>query len=46
MGGSPPDGAWVAVQVQSNMERRVFLGLKERKYESFSSDPKIAANLV
>jgi transcription antitermination factor NusG len=35
MRGSPPDGAWVAVQVQSNMERRVFIALKERNYESF-----------
>jgi len=45
MGGSPPDGAWVAVQVQSNMERRVFLGLKERKYESFLPTQK-RSNLV
>jgi len=33
--GAVPDGAWVAIQVQSNAERNVDLGLKQRGYESF-----------
>jgi transcriptional antiterminator NusG len=29
------DGAWIAVQVQTNMEYKVSAGLRERNYESF-----------
>lgn len=29
------EGSWVAVHVQSNMEKKVFIGLKERSYEPF-----------
>ncbi|SRR6266481_2345510 len=35
MRGYPPEGAWVAVHVQSNREKKVFLALNERSYESF-----------
>jgi transcriptional antiterminator RfaH len=33
MGPYPPEGTWVAVQVQSNMEKKVLVGLKARSYE-------------
>jgi transcriptional antiterminator RfaH len=33
MGPYPRDGSWVAVQVQSNMEKKVLVGLKARSYE-------------
>lgn len=29
------EGSWIAVQVLSNMEKKVFIGLKERSYEPF-----------
>lgn len=41
MQGFPPDGSWIAIQVKSNMEKKVFMGLKERTYEAFLPTYKV-----